>query len=265
MNLQEVEYTFKGKNLDMLVYKAYYRTKMCLYKDKCNYGDMCYNAHSKNELRIPMCMYYYKYNTCSLSKCERAHDIKLPELPVILYANLRSKVGERQGEKDEKEDSINLIREKARERERKLEKEIDDLKYNLKKRRRVEDDAEMYQELSEKEINNLKEDNANLTMQIHSYVSKIQTLEQQVQLYQHFFQNYLQGQLQVQANTNANVQTNANANVQSIQNQQIPTLRPINNQADNQLRLPEAPRFEISRNSFQNHIDYNRDPRLQPR
>ena len=201
MNIQDVERTFKGENLDMLVYKAYYRTKMCIYADKCVYGDLCYNAHSKNELRIPLCINYYKKKTCAFPKCDRAHDLKLAELPSNLYANLRSKVGER-----EEIRAIDRVRESARERERKLEKEVDDLKYFLKKRKREEEDSELSKNMYEREVKELKEQNQNLIREnqikdalLNTMIIKcreLQNIENQLKQYQQFYQQLLQKQVQ---------------------------------------------------------------------
>ncbi len=269
MNLQDVENTFKDDNLDMLVYKAYYRTKMCPYTSKCVYGDLCYNAHSDTELRVPLCINFYKRNTCGFKDCDRSHDTKLVELPISLYSNLRAKVIARQ--ECSEINRLRESREKSRKRERDLEKEIDNLRYDLKKSKKNEDNSDMYQYLSDKEIDSLKQENANLLIQlqtkdalINSYVSKIQTVEGQLYLYQQYVQNYLLAANQIQGPQVPQPDSSTS----------IPILRPMNDRPQTSMNnrqqgptniLPQAPRITIpSYDTTKNvlHYDSSRDPRL---
>ncbi len=51
MDLKDVELTYKGNDLDMLVYQKYYRTKMCPNDKNCINVDECYCAHDYKEIR----------------------------------------------------------------------------------------------------------------------------------------------------------------------------------------------------------------------
>ncbi len=225
MNLQEVENTFKGENLDMLVFKAYYRTKMCPYPKSCIYGDVCYNAHSKEELRVPLCINFYKKNLCNFKNCDYSHDTKIIELPKVLYSNLREKVGRR----------IESV--ESRKRKHNLENEIDHLTNDLKKHIKYENEAY-------KQIHILQDENSNLLMQlqlkdalINSYTNKIKQVEDQLFAYQQYVQNIL-------------IASNSFNNI-SMSNKQIPILSPI------------IPIDEYKSNVL--YYDAKRDPRLLPK
>ncbi len=176
MNLYEVEQAF-GANISMLVYKAYYKTKPCQSSDKCPHGVNCYNIHNHDETRVPLCLNFYNKN-CNYIGCDREHSLKLAKLPKELFNVLLNKLNNLNLIKDriekkvstnmdkELDYQVNKVRENYRNKERKFEKELDELKNSLKKRKRYEQD-----DLNK--INSLDKDNAELKEMNQYLISQI--------------------------------------------------------------------------------------------
>jgi hypothetical protein len=214
MNLFEVEQTF-GTNISMFVYKAYYKTKSCPIGDKCTHGINCYDVHNQEELRTPLCINFYN-KKCNNTVCNRDHSFELVKLPDELFNVLvnrlnnfnliKDKIEKKVSYKMDKEIDyqVHKIKENYRNKERSYEKEIDELKQSLKKRRRYENDDLNKINLLEKDNNELKEMNQYLISQIKQKDGLINDLISGIQYYN----------LQLLPNNNLN-QT-SNNNIQNI-------------------------------------------------
>ena len=70
-------------------YQNAYKTSMCNTPSSCEYGSNCYYAHSLEELRKPLCLFFKYAGSCKKgNSCPYSHDIH-DELPCVSQLSLQ--------------------------------------------------------------------------------------------------------------------------------------------------------------------------------
>ncbi len=102
----------------LLEYKCFYKTEICKYKEECLYPNTCFFAHSKDEIKNPICINFCNRNSCLDESCTREHTHNTPFLCNFLTNILTDIIVEKREKAREREREFKSLHNKKRSRSR---------------------------------------------------------------------------------------------------------------------------------------------------
>jgi uncharacterized protein YdcH (DUF465 family) len=161
-------------------YISSYKSKLCKDGDNCQFNktNVCYYAHSIDELRKETCLDYY-YNDCSKADCHRSHDKKLPKISEVLLLNFKTNYYKSKNKLIQLEDSYHNEYKKRKREEERVDSLLDENKALDRKIKKLEEQNQRLEDeiqLMQKEFDQIK---SNLLNQILSLETEIVNIRYQ--------------------------------------------------------------------------------------